>query len=45
MNNATFVPETLAITLPTDTNARNFFGGGESGSFHCFDTGFDSGAK
>jgi len=45
MNNATFVPETLAITLPADTIAQNFFGGGESTCFHCFDARFDSRVK
>ena len=44
MNNATFVPEN-AITLPADAIARNFFGGGESACFHCFDAHFDSGVK
>ena len=34
--------KTLAITLPADAIARNFFGGGESTCFHCFDACFDS---
>jgi len=37
--------KTLAITLPADAIARNFFGGGESACFHCFDAHFGSGVK
>ena len=37
--------KTLTITLPADVIAQNFFGGGESACFHCFDARFDSGVK
>lgn len=45
MNDATFVPQKLAITLPADAIAWNFGGVGESVCFHCFDACFKSGVK